>query len=305
MGNLTCVAAQTRPGDEVIADTEAHVVVYEVGGTAIVAGVQLRLLDSVDGIPDAQVDHRRGARERHPPAGLQPPLHREHAQPQGRRGASTSTRIARAPRALRTPSDSACTATAPGCSTPRSRWASTRRHWWTSATRSRLHQQGARCTGRVGRRRRRTGHRRRAPVAQASRGRHASGGSHRSGRPVRARAQRRAACRGPRQREAHRRARSPALPARRSARPAVPTNIVIFETRASATELAAGLARDGVLVSVMGPHTLRCVTHLDVDATAMPPCRRHPRARARRVTLDTRKAPGTGRRPSNNEWSGC
>src|ERR1700683_54711 len=37
MGNLTCVAAQTRPGDEVIADAQAHVVVYEVGGTAIVA----------------------------------------------------------------------------------------------------------------------------------------------------------------------------------------------------------------------------------------------------------------------------
>ena len=54
MGNLTCVAAQTRPGDEVIADKEAHVVIYEVGGTAIVAGVQLRLLDGVDGIADAQ-----------------------------------------------------------------------------------------------------------------------------------------------------------------------------------------------------------------------------------------------------------
>src|ERR1700744_2724077 len=43
MGNLACVAAQTRPGDEVIADSQAHVVIYEVGGTAIVAGVQLRL----------------------------------------------------------------------------------------------------------------------------------------------------------------------------------------------------------------------------------------------------------------------
>jgi threonine aldolase len=53
MGNLVCVAAQTRPGDEVIADSEAHVVIYEVGGTAIVAGVQLRLLDSPDGIPGA------------------------------------------------------------------------------------------------------------------------------------------------------------------------------------------------------------------------------------------------------------
>jgi threonine aldolase len=53
MGNLACVAAQTRPGDEIIADSEAHVVIYEVGGTAIVAGVQLRLLDSPEGIPEA------------------------------------------------------------------------------------------------------------------------------------------------------------------------------------------------------------------------------------------------------------
>src|SRR5580698_9084515 len=53
MGNLSCVAAQTRPGNEVIADSEAHVVMYEAGGSAIVAGVQFRLLDSVDGIPDA------------------------------------------------------------------------------------------------------------------------------------------------------------------------------------------------------------------------------------------------------------
>src|ERR1700692_693954 len=54
MGNLTCVAAQTRPGDEVIADSQAHLVFYEVGGTAIVAGIQLRVLESVDGLPDAE-----------------------------------------------------------------------------------------------------------------------------------------------------------------------------------------------------------------------------------------------------------
>src|ERR1700692_278203 len=54
MGNLACVAAQTRPGDEVLADAQAHLVIYEVGGTAIVAGIQLRLLESVDGPPDAE-----------------------------------------------------------------------------------------------------------------------------------------------------------------------------------------------------------------------------------------------------------
>lgn len=51
MGNLTAVAAQTRPGDEVIADAQAHVVFYEVAGSAVVAGVQLRTLDADEGVP--------------------------------------------------------------------------------------------------------------------------------------------------------------------------------------------------------------------------------------------------------------
>ncbi len=53
MGNLASVAAQTRPGDEVILDAQAHVVLYEVGGTAAVAGVQLKTLDGPDAVPDA------------------------------------------------------------------------------------------------------------------------------------------------------------------------------------------------------------------------------------------------------------
>lgn len=53
MANLCAVAAQTRPGDEVIADSEAHVVVYEVAGSAVVAGVQLRTLAYADGAPSA------------------------------------------------------------------------------------------------------------------------------------------------------------------------------------------------------------------------------------------------------------
>jgi threonine aldolase len=48
--------------------------------------------------------------------------------------------------------------------------------------------------------------------------------------------------------------------------PSVPTNIVLIETRSSAPELAAALSRDGVLVSVMGSHAIRCVTHLGVSA---------------------------------------
>lgn len=49
-------------------------------------------------------------------------------------------------------------------------------------------------------------------------------------------------------------------------RPAVPTNIVMFDTRAPAAEVATRVREEHVLVSAMGPHTLRCVTHLNVDA---------------------------------------
>jgi len=53
MANLCAVLSQTRPGDEVIADREAHVVVHESAGSAVVGGVQLRLLDYDEGVPAA------------------------------------------------------------------------------------------------------------------------------------------------------------------------------------------------------------------------------------------------------------
>jgi threonine aldolase len=46
---------------------------------------------------------------------------------------------------------------------------------------------------------------------------------------------------------------------------AVETNIVLVDTRRPAVEVAARAAREGVLLSVFGPHRLRAVTHLDVD----------------------------------------
>ncbi|MFP4148859.1 MAG: threonine aldolase family protein [Nitriliruptoraceae bacterium] len=52
----------------------------------------------------------------------------------------------------------------------------------------------------------------------------------------------------------------------------VETNIVYVPTgRRPAAEVVAALAADGVLVGAMGPHLLRLVTHLDVDAAS---CRR-------------------------------
>ncbi len=54
MGNLVAVCAQTSPGDEIVVDRENHMVVYEVGGAAAVAGVQMRFLDPPAGVPSPQ-----------------------------------------------------------------------------------------------------------------------------------------------------------------------------------------------------------------------------------------------------------
>lgn len=53
MGNLSSLAAQTRPGDEVIVDSESHVVINEAGGAGAVAGVVLHTVDAVGGVPTA------------------------------------------------------------------------------------------------------------------------------------------------------------------------------------------------------------------------------------------------------------
>ena len=53
MGNLASLAAQTRPGDEVIVDAMSHVVLNEAGGAGAVAGVMLQTIDAVDGVPTA------------------------------------------------------------------------------------------------------------------------------------------------------------------------------------------------------------------------------------------------------------
>jgi threonine aldolase len=50
MGNLTCVIAQTRPGQEVICETNGHIYNYEMGALAAVAGVLPRIVEGEDGI---------------------------------------------------------------------------------------------------------------------------------------------------------------------------------------------------------------------------------------------------------------
>lgn len=46
MANLIGVASATYPGDEVLLDSEAHILHYELAGTALIAGVQVRNFDA-------------------------------------------------------------------------------------------------------------------------------------------------------------------------------------------------------------------------------------------------------------------
>jgi len=50
MGNLTCVMAQTRPGQEVICETNGHIYNYEMGALASVAGLLPRVVNGEDGL---------------------------------------------------------------------------------------------------------------------------------------------------------------------------------------------------------------------------------------------------------------
>ncbi len=52
MGNQCAIAAQTRPGDEIVIERDAHVFLWEAGGLARIAGVQVRALAGRDGSLD-------------------------------------------------------------------------------------------------------------------------------------------------------------------------------------------------------------------------------------------------------------
>ena len=71
MGNLVCICAHTRPGDEMILDDNSHCYYYEGGGYAAVAGVGVRFVHTADGVvqpeqirPLVQPDNAHFARSR-------------------------------------------------------------------------------------------------------------------------------------------------------------------------------------------------------------------------------------------------
>ena len=57
-GNLVAVLAQTQPGQEVILDLDSHIYNYEVGGAALIGGVQMRPVRTARGFltPDQVVE---------------------------------------------------------------------------------------------------------------------------------------------------------------------------------------------------------------------------------------------------------
>ncbi len=264
MGNLACVAAQTHPGNEVIADVEGHVVMYEAAGAAIVAGVQFRLLDSADGIPDAaavtaairvtdihqpvssllcieNTHNRRGgaavdvdrvhlaARAAHS-FGL-----RVHCD--GARLFNAAVALGVSPADLVDECDTVTICVSKGLGAP----------------------VGSVVAGD-------------APVIDDVRlWRKRLGGSMRQAGIIAAGGLYALEHNIERLAEDHTNASIIAetlmdCPGATLRTPSVPTNIVIIATQAPAADVADKLARDGVLVSTMGEHTIRCVTHLGVDA---------------------------------------
>src|SRR5258708_3409865 len=50
MGNVVGVAVNTRPGEEMIAEADDHVFLYEAAGAAVIAGVQIRPVATAAGV---------------------------------------------------------------------------------------------------------------------------------------------------------------------------------------------------------------------------------------------------------------
>jgi threonine aldolase len=264
MGNLACVAAQTRPGDEVIADAQAHLFFYEAAGTAIVAGVQLRVLDCVDGIPDQDaITAVIRPPDIHQPASTLLCIENTHNR---RGGAAVDT--ARVHAAARTAHDHGLRVHCDGARLFNAAVA-------LGVTPADLVDEcdtvtvcvskglgapvGSVVSGDT------------ATIDAVRRWRKRLGGGMRQAGVIAAAGLYALEHNVARLAEDHANAKVIAdavagCPGAILRRPAVATNIVLFETRVPAAALMARIRQEHVLVSSMGPHILRCVTHLNVDA---------------------------------------
>ncbi len=71
-GNLISVLSQTRPGQEVVVDLDSHIFNYEVAGTSVIGGVQMRAVKTERGFltPAQAREALRPANIHVPPTGL-------------------------------------------------------------------------------------------------------------------------------------------------------------------------------------------------------------------------------------------
>ncbi len=265
MANLVSVAAATTPGDEVLLDTESHILNYELAGASMVAGVQLRCFDAEDagcplpeqlrelrrlGDPDheprtsllcleqshnrrggtvAALDRLRGACETARDLGLAVHL-------DGARVANAATHLGCTPADVVAAADSATFSLSKGLGCPvGTLWVG------SAAARVRAHQWRKRLGG---------GMRQVGVVAAAGLYalEHNLDRLHQDHRSAQALAE--------------------ALtdqPGIRVAPDRVQTNIVLIETDGPAEQFVAEAASQQVLMVAFGSHTVRCVTHLDVS----------------------------------------
>lgn len=54
MGNQLALAVLTNPGDEVIVESQSHIFYYETAAPSIISRVQIRPIDSIDGMPEIE-----------------------------------------------------------------------------------------------------------------------------------------------------------------------------------------------------------------------------------------------------------
>jgi threonine aldolase len=264
MGNLASVAAQTERGDEVIADRESHHFVYEAAGSAAVAGVQLRLLDAADGVPDAAAlraairprdDHSprssllilenthnlRGgaavAASRLADAAAEAHAHGLRVHCDGARLFNAAVALGVAPAHLVSFCDTVSVCLSKGLGAPVGSVVAADR----------------------------------ATIEEVRRWRKRLGGGMRQAGVLAAAGLYALEHNLERLHEDHEHARVIAGALRDVAgcsvrAPAVPTNMVYISTEQPAVEVAVRAEGAGVLVSIVGDHIVRCVTHLDVSA---------------------------------------
>lgn len=267
MGNLASLSAHTRPGEVVLVDRLAHVVLNEAGGAGAVAGVMLDTLDAPAGVPaSSEVEGAVGEPDIHHPVarllwlenthggrgGLAVPAERiggaalaarrlgllVHCD--GARLFNAAVALGEDPAALVEHCDTVSVCLSKGLGAP----------------------VGSVVCGDVDSIRRVRLWRKRLGGGMRQAGILAAAGLHALQHNVERLADdhRHAALLAQSLRE---------VPGVTVLEVAIPTNMVMIETAAPASSVVGAAAEVGVLLAATGPHRVRCVTHRDVDGRSV------------------------------------